>query len=236
MADRAMKAKLKRAGIAVGAFVVLAAAGLLWPSDHPKLDLVMSNHWWFTLVPIPAAVCALLVADLRSRQRRELMSAERFARIARPIVVSGLLISAVVGLTLIFIGISLDRHGFTDVYHDTNGMRLFRCLAAGEGLLLGMLIGFGTYVVLPATRRDDRGHNRRHCWDCGYDLAGLESTRCPECGSKQDSPRTTSRWLEAFFDRPPIWRLVLVVVGAAILLATISLPFAQWFAYLPFGG
>src|SRR4051794_14856221 len=63
------------------------------------------------------------------------------------------------------------------------------------------------------------------CWECGYELRGLQTPRCPECGRPFDpaDPTTVNmgqavgpvtRWLMS----PPGWAMYLLM-GAAVLVS-----------------
>jgi len=66
----------------------------------------------------------------------------------------------------------------------------FEHLIAG---LLGGLVGFGVYLLLRSRDRMIRrylarelwkkGIRTRFCLKCDYDLTGVESNKCPECGA-----------------------------------------------------
>ncbi len=52
-------------------------------------------------------------------------------------------------------------------------------------ILAVMLIGYVTLMKLQRVILNERG--RGHCYDCGYNLTGLTSERCPECGRTLES-------------------------------------------------
>ncbi len=51
-------------------------------------------------------------------------------------------------------------------------------------LLTGLLMFCGAYPVIRGPVRQLWRRWRGHCIDCGYDLTGNRSGRCPECGTR----------------------------------------------------
>ena len=69
-------------------------------------------------------------------------------------------------------------------------------MMAGVGLLLGLALSIGAFPVAIlagfATYRQTLESERQRqglCANCGYDLRGLNTARCPECGAKLHPPR-----------------------------------------------
>lgn len=66
----------------------------------------------------------------------------------------------------------------------------------GEGTFVSLAIGLTAIVwtvgpgvaILFFVRRNQRKAARGNCLSCGYDLRGLSSSRCPECGKAFGSP------------------------------------------------
>src|SRR5262245_21576586 len=65
-------------------------------------------------------------------------------------------------------------------------------------LLLFGLLGVGGWLLLTARRRAEG--QEPHCLMCGYNLTGLDSERCPECGveltadMRSCGPPSEMRW------------------------------------------
>ena len=82
-------------------------------------------------------------------------------------------------------------------------------LMSGLGLLLGLILcvgsvpvsilaGFATYRQTLESERQRQGL----CPRCGYDLRGLNTARCPECGAKLRPPRAWQAQSDRTVDDP----------------------------------
>lgn len=74
-------------------------------------------------------------------------------------------------------------------------------ICAGVGGLIhaviGTLLSLTTYVTLASFVTLDQAKSLRfplgHCQSCGYNLAGLKTARCPECGSTSKISKSNER-------------------------------------------
>ena len=109
----------------------------------------------------------------------------------RKYVFWGVVIGILAGvLEALVSAISVARSGGGNYW---NLVSVHYCQVGFGGWLPGLV---GGYIVAKRVERSKRNlWNRRTeqglCTMCGYDLAGNESGRCPECGQALPRPRTT---------------------------------------------
>lgn len=95
--------------------------------------------------------------------------------------------------------------------------------ALGPGIAVCVRCGYDRRAGLASALTDDAGHPALKCRSCGYNLAGLKASRCPECGAST-IPRPGRRGSST----PPAtgWRKPLILIIVAILLtAALQIPF-----------
>jgi len=84
-------------------------------------------------------------------------------------------------------------------------------------LVLGVLTCAAVAVVVIMVSRRRADTNLPRCGNCGYNLTGAPSNRCPECGELFIEAGVITRPPRPAPSRRVIWGLVLVLVGFAAL-------------------
>jgi hypothetical protein len=80
------------------------------------------------------------------------------------------------------------------------------CVALGVALLAILLVS-GMVAIVQQTRLRNllRAANGMLCPGCGYDLTGVGSGRCPECGRKYQGTTVVSEWKDEYATALPPW-------------------------------
>ena len=92
-------------------------------------------------------------------------------------------------------------------------------------LLLGASACVAVAVVVMVASRRKADTNLPRCGNCGYNLTGAPSNRCPECGRLFIEAGVVVKQPRPVASRRVIWGLMLVLVGFAVLgvLGTIAM-------------
>jgi ribosomal protein L34E len=75
------------------------------------------------------------------------------------------------------------------------------------GLIPSWMIAFAAVSILDHRVTHQCRTHENHCARCDYDLRGITSDRCPECGGVISEDQPASRPLDAFLHPPPLKRV-----------------------------
>src|SRR5262249_13076045 len=89
----------------------------------------------------------------------------------------------------------------------------------------GLALLLGGALVMRGLRGRRRGDGQ-YCRRCSYDLAGLSSQRCPECGNELSAPGAVVVGRRSIRITPLAAGLLLLLVAAPVLVGTATSAFA----------